>query len=166
MTTRPLMADIGGEHYFDQKPLEQGGEIYEKLGIKLFQRFFKFLRTWFKDGKNDRGYFVWDTSEDGLRKFIEATKTSESAHTTFLMALNAFIAVEALDGNQLTALGLFFLNIGFNVYPIMLQRYIRPKIQAILERRQTRSGHASTNDGTVESLSPPVSPPGDLAVKA
>jgi len=116
--------------YFAPKFFEKKGKIYELLGIKLFS---KIIINMYNNIPIGSG------SEHNL---LNRIKESESIEKLHLMAILPFTLLIMLSLNpqpsdQFNFAATFFIliNIFGNLYPIMLQRYVRVKILNIIKRR-------------------------------
>ncbi len=128
------LADI----YFRPKEFEKSGKLYEKFGVKKFQKLY-FATAWRiaslikKDIK-----WVSGTSRRDLESFEDFTRFLEGMHVAssppFLCGFIYQVAQEDYVGATMT----FAMNTVVNVYPIMLQRYNRTRVYRILENKRFR----------------------------
>lgn len=73
---------------------------------------------------------------DALESFEKQTKRNETAHLVVLIGLAGMSAHLVAEGRYAQALVVILLNIPFNVYPIMLQRYSRHRANRLLALRR------------------------------
>jgi len=136
---RVLLDKWFDDHYFQPKPIEQDGKLYERLGIRLFQKLLLYQVRKRKDG----AYHLHAYGTDGLRTFAAKTRQSERAHILLacLMLLYAVGMSFYIDhyGDLLLVVILHLVNLLTNVYPIFLQRYLRFRIERVLKRAEGRS---------------------------
>ena len=146
---------IGTEHtnfidkytdwYFMPKPFEESGQFYEALGVRNFKKLCaetcrKLVRKTFGSDKIPcpNNYLLWNSSQDGLRKFDYATRINESVH---LVAATQFVGSTIgylSDGKWGMASLATGLNIVLGIYPILTQRYNRARLHHTIERMKQR----------------------------
>jgi hypothetical protein len=133
--------------YFATRKWEKKGKVYEWVGINLFRQFLVLI-GWEKLNKKSNPI---EKSATALAHNLLRTKKSELGHLIiFLLVLGVSIAVIIHSGFR-SAIWLIFFNIVFNLYPVLLQRYNRPRIERALkliernrEKRTTRSSQELT----------------------
>jgi hypothetical protein len=117
--------------WFDSARVEQAGRLYRRLGVVRFQSVLRII-GWQKivnaPFRNDL---------DTLTSIEEGTRSSELVHVMCFLVLIPF-------GGYLTYLGewpaLLYLSLHtvlLQVYPIMLQRYNRPRYRRVIEHKRT-----------------------------
>lgn len=120
--------------YFALHPFERHGRIYELLGVLLFRRFAPdgdLANRW--ERRSNPQYRVI-RGRQAAAYFIIRTEQSERGHLV-LLALGVLSAAYALSLEwHGWAVYLSAGNVVVNIYPIMLQRYTRCRIRAILAR--------------------------------
>lgn len=123
--------------YFDQKPWENGGKIYQSFGINLFRKLLV-LVGWEKLSKATKPV---GKGADTLANLYHRTKIDELGHLIILVIVAAFTVVVAIRFGLAKAMPLLVSNILLNLYPVMLQRFNRPRIvRAInLNQRKTKA---------------------------
>ena len=110
----------------------QNGRVYELLGVKYFQK--AYLAT---VGKIALPNGKWiNKTKRGFENFDFSTKLYETIHTVFGIAyacydLNHYQSNESVKN----LLGGCLINALINIYPIMLQRYNRARVENILDKR-------------------------------
>jgi hypothetical protein len=122
--------------YFQLRPFEASGRIYERLGVRLFRRFVV-----------GGDYFNWaarcyDPQFRGVRSLTAVRQAerlgrlSERIHVSGLVFLVPPTCCALLVGRLDLVLALGLISMLTNLYPIMLQRYTRPRL-VMLELRST-----------------------------
>lgn len=94
------------------------------------------LATFWKDQKQRQKYF--DGSKNGIENLRIQSMKSEFGHLIPLVIISLVIIYLMLIGKIILGVMTLFWNILGNLYPIILQRYHRMRIQ-ILERRYLAS---------------------------
>ena len=124
------------ERYYRIRAFESSGRIYERLGIRFFKRFvpngdyINRLTRHFAPGHR----VVHDGGS--LAKFEARTEFAERCHLAGLFLGLPSAAYALILGWNGFALWLLLPNITFHLYPFLLQRYTRARIQKVLERRR------------------------------
>ena len=123
-----------GSQYYWIRPFEQGGRLYEIVGIGVFQMLV--------------GRGPWTILNPTLRFSGKVThlaglekemQKAEGGHLlTFITVILATVFA-AVQGWLDVACWLLLFNVPFNLYPVMLQRCNRARIQRILGRLGDRS---------------------------
>jgi hypothetical protein len=121
--------------YFDEKEWERRGKIYEYLGINFFRK----LLVWIGWEKVIRKSYPIEKNTKVLENLHYQTKKSELEHLVILVIVFGFNVFVAFKFGVLKSLWLLLLNILFNLYPILLQRYNRPRIERALNLSKRRS---------------------------
>lgn len=121
--------------YFRVFGFERSGRLYELLGVRVFRRFAPngdFANRWERRRDPD---FRMIRSRKTAAAFIVRTMQSERGHLV-LLALGIVSAAYASSiGWQGWAIYLSAGNVVVNVYPILLQRYTRSRIDRIFRGR-------------------------------
>lgn len=116
--------------YFNAHPLEEGGQLYRRLGVERYRTFL--IRV------------GWDTirqqqtpihrSLRSLLAYDRATRVAEVGHImigTIVLTVSGYVIVVH---SVLEAFWLLVTNVFFNLYPVLLQRYVRPRLRRILAK--------------------------------
>lgn len=123
--------------YFLPLDSEQNGKLYKFLGVHYFQSFLKIIR-WAKAFKPT--YSV-ERNLDSLEKWDSSTRVSEAAHIAcFLLVLLSMIYTYLIGIFEFT-MCLFIVGVILQIYPVMLQRYLRPRILQIKNLLTSRMGY-------------------------
>jgi hypothetical protein len=113
--------------YFEIRPFESDGRLYELLGVRLF-RFVvpmgdginRFVRRFQPD------YRI--VSEQSIADFEKRTVTAETFHLACLLVITPSAIYAVVLGWWTFALLLTLPNIVLHLYPALLQRYTRARI--------------------------------------
>jgi hypothetical protein len=120
-----------GEGYFRPRAFEREGRTYEYLGVRIFKKLMlNRISTILNASLRFSGRL------DSLKQLETATRAAETAHAiVFLMML--LPTAYALTKGWLDAAGWMMLfNIPLNMYPVMLQRYNRMRLQRLMQKRR------------------------------
>jgi hypothetical protein len=121
--------------YFRVHRFEQTGRVYESLGVRLFRRFAPdgdLANRWERRANPNYRTIRGRRSAAG---FVVRTEQSERGHVV-LLTLGVVSAAFAWNlGWHGWALYLSAGNVVVNLYPILLQRYTRARLHAVLSRR-------------------------------
>ena len=120
--------------YFDVHTFERTGRIYEAMGVLLFRRLVPDgdLANRWERRKNPGHRLI--RNRRSAADFVRRTEQSERGHVV-LLALGVASAAYAWSlGWDGWAVYLSVGNVLVNVYPILLQRYTRSRLYAVLRR--------------------------------
>jgi hypothetical protein len=120
--------------YFDKKEWERGGKIYEHIGINFFRK----LLVWIGWEKVIRKSYPIDKNNRTLVNLHDQTKKSELDHLIIFLIVLGFNIFVAFKFGVLKSVWLLVLNVLFNLYPIFLQRYNRPRIERAIRLSKRR----------------------------
>ena len=115
--------------YHRPRAFEESGRVYERLGVLLFRKLVR------------RGpihamapSLRYSGRRDSLSALEHETRTTEAAHVlAFLVALS-LPAYAAYRGWPDAAAWLLLFNVLMNVYPVILQRYNRVRLEQLLRK--------------------------------
>ncbi|MFT5723433.1 MAG: hypothetical protein ACI9JN_000546 [Bacteroidia bacterium] len=102
-------------------------DVYSFLGVKYFKNIL-LVAFWGKK-KNKAKYFDGTTS--GLQNLIYQSKQSEFGHITAFYVINLFSMVLLVFDYALLPFFMFVINIIGNLYPVILQRHHRKRIDKL-----------------------------------
>ncbi|CAM4255041.1 glycosyl-4,4'-diaponeurosporenoate acyltransferase CrtO family protein [Flavobacterium terrigena] len=122
--TETLKSELKSEYYLE-KTWEKKGKIYEAFGVNLFRKLLVIV-GWEKLNKKA------NPVEKNLAALVHLeyrTKQSELGHLIIFFIVLAFTIYVAITFGIKESLSLVILNILLNVYPVLLQRYNRPRLQ-------------------------------------
>ena len=122
--------------YFRVRAFEKGGSIYKFFGVNYFRKLLV-LVGWEKISRKGKKL---SKSRESLKLAEYGSRSSEAGHTViFLIVLVVtFLVADSLQ----QAFWLLFLNLLLNVYPVLVQRFNRPRYQRILQKMKDMRKHA------------------------
>ena len=120
--------------YYNEKGWEQKGRIYELIGINYFRKLLV-LVGWEKITRKSTPI---EKSTETLVNLHHQTKKSELGHLIIWYIVLGFTVFVAFQSGVLKSIWLLILNILLNLYPVLLQRYNRPRIQRAINLSQRR----------------------------
>lgn len=133
--TETLKSEFKSAYYLE-KTWEKKGKIYEAFGINLFRKFLVII-GWEKLNKKA------NPVEKNLQALVHLeyrTKQSELGHIIIFFIVLAFTIYVAITFGIKESLSLIILNLLLNVYPVLLQRYNRPRLQRAIILSKYREG--------------------------
>lgn len=119
--------------YYNPKKWEANGILYKWLGVNIFRKLLVLI-GW---EKVIRVASPVKKNLDAIKNLEHGTRQSEFNHLIIffiVLAMNIFVVFRY---GLTQSLSLFILNVIFNVYPVMLQRYNRPRLQRALRIRES-----------------------------
>ena len=120
--------------YYNEKGWEQKGKIYELIGINYFRKLLVLI-GWEKVIRKSNPI---EKSTATLVNLHHQTKKSELGHLIIWYIVLGFTVFVAFQFGVLKSIWLLILNILLNLYPVLLQRYNRPRIQRAINLSQRR----------------------------
>jgi hypothetical protein len=102
--------------------------------ILRIEQFRKLLRRTFWGARFNKRHF-FDGTRRGFAQFDKNTRISESSHTLAFVTILLVSVYLGIVADPLLAVGVILVDLGFNFYPAMLQRYHRARLLAV--RKQT-----------------------------
>ncbi len=97
------------------------------LQIQLFR---KAMRATFWNARNNKKHF-FNGTRNGLAQFERNTRISESSHTLAFLCVFTVSFYLGFVGNTQLAIPAILVNVIFNFYPAVLQRYHRMRLQTM-----------------------------------
>lgn len=122
--------------YYTERNWEADGKLYERLGINVFRK----LLVWVGWEKLNKKSNPITKSTKALIQLHYRSKQSEFGHIIILITVLGFTVFVALEFGFVESLWLLFLNILLNLYPILLQRYNRPRLARAILLSKSREG--------------------------
>jgi hypothetical protein len=118
--------------YYRVHSFERGGRLYEALGVRLFRYFVPdgdLANRWRRRREPN---FRIIANRRFAAAFVRRTEMSEKSHLVLLLmgVLSSIFALEI--GWRGWALYLAVGNVLVNLYPVLLQRYTRTRLQAVV----------------------------------
>ena len=121
--------------YYIVKDTKRIKQVYTALRVDLFRKIL--LATLWKSEKQRAKHF--DGKRSGITNLIVQSQKSEFGHLVpFVIACFVSLYLIGVGQYKLSAL-IFVVNIIGNLYPVLLQRHHRMRIQAIAERHARRA---------------------------
>jgi hypothetical protein len=120
--------------YYNEQPWERGGKIYRSLGIDFYRK----LLVWIGWEKLNKKSNPVEKNTEALIHLHNRTKKSELGHLLILIIVLGFNIFVAFKFGVLKSLWLLILNILLNLYPVLLQRYNRPRIERAINISKRR----------------------------
>ncbi|MDJ1469240.1 glycosyl-4,4'-diaponeurosporenoate acyltransferase CrtO family protein [Xanthocytophaga flava] len=111
--------------YYNDKAWEHRGKIYESFGVNFFRKLLRWV-GWEKLNKKSNPI---EKNTKTLMQLHYRTKQSELGHSIIFGIVLGFTIFVAVKFGVFKSVWLFILNILLNLYPILLQRYNRPRIE-------------------------------------
>lgn len=127
----PTHRVLGKRYYIISNP-KLLKRIYHALRIDVFRKLLLFF-FWGR-GKNRKQYF--NGTRSGLKTFAYQSYQSEFGHFGAFVVLCIACGVLVAYGQVFIALLCLILNFIGNLYPVILQRYHRIRINSILQKRE------------------------------
>lgn len=118
-------------NYYSTQDWEKQGNIYPLLGINTFRKILVFT-GWEKINKKENPV---KNNIESLLHLEYGTRQSEFLHLIvffIVLPINIFVAIK-LGISQ--SLWLLILNVFLNFYPIILQRFNRPRLKKIIDAK-------------------------------
>lgn len=110
--------------------------IYRRLGVVGFMRLLQRV-GWTRAMRDPR---IFDGTRRTVASYEQATRHSEHGHLCLFIVVLAPIVWAAARGWWDAVVWLGVMNVGFHLYPVMLQRVQRVRLQALLRRLGDAAG--------------------------
>jgi Glycosyl-4,4'-diaponeurosporenoate acyltransferase len=115
--------------YYRTRPFEGTGQVYERLGIRLFK---KLVRRGPLSIFSPTLRFPKEKTVSALQGLESEMRKAETGHALIFMLVLLFVGYMLLKGWLDAVVWMLLFNILINGYPIMLQRYNRIKLQELI----------------------------------
>lgn len=125
----PTSKILNEKYYLIKNPVRLT-KIYDTIGVKYF-RDLLLMFFWGTPG-NRKKYF--DGTRKGLSNFVCQSKQSEFGHLAALLTVQLLTIPLLFKGFSSMVLTTTVINIFGNLYPIILQRYHRIRIDGLIEK--------------------------------
>ncbi len=112
--------------YYNTKPFERTGQFYERVGIRLIK---KILRRGPLRILSPTLQLPREKTVPALRNLENEMRKAETAHILTFILMLLLAGYAAANGWLDAVMWMLLFDILINVYPIMLQRYNRIKLQ-------------------------------------
>jgi hypothetical protein len=118
--------------YYDIKAFERAGQVYERLGIRLFKRL---VRRGPLSIFSPTLRFPKEKTVSALQHLGHEMRKAETGHGLIFVLMLLFSNYALLRGWFEASGWMLAFNVIINGYPIMLQRYNRIKLQELIQRQ-------------------------------
>ena len=115
--------------YYDFKSFEQTGQVYERVGVRLFK---KLVRRGPLTIFSPTLRFPKEKTVSALHNLESEMRKAETGHVLAFMIALLFVGYALLNGWLDAVAWILLFNILVNGYPIMLQRCNRIKLQELI----------------------------------
>ncbi|MBF8964129.1 hypothetical protein I0P70_12815 [Pontibacter sp. FD36] len=115
--------------YFECKQWEADGKVYRWLGVHIFRK----LLVWIGWEKLHKAANPVKKDLGALKQLEYNTRQSDFGHLVIFFIVLAVTFFVAYQYGLQQSLWLVFLNVVLNIYPIMVQRYNRPRLQRAIQ---------------------------------
>lgn len=116
--------------YYAFKAFESSGQLYERLGIRLFK---KLVRRGPLSIFSPTLRFPKKKTVAALQQLDQEMRKAEAIHVFIFIVMWLFISFAVLRGWFDAAGWLLLFNVLINGYPVMLQRYNRIKLHELIQ---------------------------------
>jgi Glycosyl-4,4'-diaponeurosporenoate acyltransferase len=113
-----------GRSYYRVHAFERSGRLYERLGVRLFQRFLR---------RSGLGWLRYRPGPGASTNLVAATEGSETSHLLIFIVLAAVSGMFVRRGWWDTAGWLMVFNVVHNAYPVLSLRYVRARAKRLFE---------------------------------
>ena len=127
--------------YYRLRPFEASGKFYARLGVRFFRRFVPLGDYFNRLTRRRNPDFRVVRSPADLAKAERSGRLFERIHVTFLVSLLPLTCWGLVCGQYGFAAELIVFNVLINLYPAMLQRYTRARLEALARRRDRLQNH-------------------------
>ncbi len=134
------------ESYYRAVESRSFAAVCNILHIELFR---KVMRITFWNPRNSRKHF-FNGTRSGLAQFEDNTRISESSHIFAFACILAVSLSLGSAGNIGLAIVANLVNVFFNLYPAVLQRYHRLRLQTMMEKYARARTYAATAAGLID----------------
>ena len=118
--------------YYDIRPFEQTGQIYERLGIRIFKQL---VRRGPLSIYSPTLRFPKEKTISGLINLESEMRKAETGHVLIFFLMLVFEGYALLQGWFDAFAWILLFNILFKGYPIMLQRYNRVILRELIQKQ-------------------------------
>lgn len=116
--------------YFNTHPFEEEGKIYKYLGVDFFRKFLV-LSGWERSRKKETPI---RKSLILLEYYEYRTRASEFGHGIIAIIIASTTLYVLMVYSFKETKWLIIFNIFLNIYPMMLQRYNRPRVRRVIKK--------------------------------
>lgn len=119
--------------YFNSYPFEKQGKLYRILGIEWYRAIL--VKSGWEKIRQQQTPIKKSLSD--FQAYERGTRVAEVGHmvvAAIVLIVNGYVLVAYSAGD---AIWLFVSNLFLNVYPVLLQRYTRPRLRRMIEKFKT-----------------------------
>jgi hypothetical protein len=127
--------------YYRLRRFERSGKVYARLGVRFFRRFVPGGDYFNRLSRRTNPDFRIVRSARDLARAGRSGRLFERIHVTFLVSQLPLTFWGLVCGEYGFAAELIPFNVLINLYPIMLQRYTRARLEALTQRREQLQSH-------------------------
>lgn len=127
--------------YFRLRPFEESGEFYARLGVRFFRRFVPLGDNFNRLTRRRNPGFRVVRSPGDLAKAERSGRLFERIHVTVLVSQLPLTCWGLIRGQFEFAAELIVGNVLINLYPAMLQRHTRARLDTLARRQDRRKNH-------------------------
>lgn len=120
--------------YYRVRPFERTGQVYERLGIRLFK---KLVRRGPLSIFSPTLRFPKEKTVSALQGLLNEMRKAETGHALIFVLVLLFVGYVSLKGWLDAVAWMLLFNILINGYPIMLQRYNRIRLQELIQQQDS-----------------------------
>jgi hypothetical protein len=120
------------ESYFRPRRWEREGRLYRRLGVLPFKRYLTWEDPFLRALRTTQPRPSVDRAGDSLRNCLVQMRLNEVVHAALLLAAVPPTVYAFLAGWAGLGTFLCMANVVFNLYPILVQRYNRPRVLRVL----------------------------------
>ncbi|MGV3560885.1 MAG: hypothetical protein ACO1O2_22185 [Larkinella arboricola] len=116
--------------YFNPRPFEKQGKLYRILGVEWYRAIL--IKSGWEKIRQQQTPIKKDLR--GMLAYERATRVAEVGHIVvggLVLIVTGYVLLTHSAG---AALWLILSNIFLNLYPVLLQRYTRPRLRRMIER--------------------------------
>ena len=134
--------------WFDTFEFERGGRLYEAFGVLPFRSFLQNIQ-W----NRMLGVPAVRKSYAGISQLESGTRLSEASHWLCLLPIVIMLCVSLGSASRWTTVSFWIASaVIFHIYPIMLQRYHRPRYHRILKHMERTTSENNDSPGRSGTL--------------
>ena len=120
--------------YYRVRPFERTGQVYERLGIRLFK---KLVRRGPLSIFSPTLRFPKEKTVSALLGLLNEMRKAETGHALIFVLVLLFVGYGLLNGWLDAVVWMLLFDVLINGYPIMLQRYNRIKLQELIHQQDS-----------------------------
>jgi hypothetical protein len=126
--------------FFDAIQLSRNSAFYKRMGVKYVNKFAQngsFLNQYLK--KKYPGFNPFPTNKSSIKKRYDQTYFFEKFHFSLFIFFTIVTVYALSEGFGIWAFILSICNLLYNIYPNLLQQYIRVKLRSAVKKQKISS---------------------------